>query len=83
MAGDDAITVTTLNPQELRISALHLAAALHHLQTCIPETVRAIRHAQSGRHANFGPIENSLEMSREELAKALDILVKDAEDAQR
>ena len=77
MTNDNAPADEPLTQAELRLSALHLAAAIHHLHTSIPETLKAIRHAQAGRHPQFGTIENSLQLSREELAKALEILVKD------
>ena len=74
-------TDENLRPDELRKAILHLAAAIYHIQASLDgiwPRVRGIVPAGKLR-----PGEEDLNLSKEDLANALKILVKDPEDGRR
>ncbi len=74
MTDEQPMTKREMTAEELRQAAVHLVTAMHHIQTAISETLPAIRHAEHGRHPHFGPIENSLKLSRDSLLEAFELL---------
>jgi hypothetical protein len=73
-------TDETLRPDELRKAILHLSAAIYHIQSSLDDVWPKVRGYR--RAGELLPGEEDLSLSKEDLAKALKILVKDPEDGQ-